>query len=76
MRKLVYRLLTFIPVAAVGYVLLIWLLGDAGWVRTANTTLGNSGHLCSRIKDIRNYHDVDLIFLGSSHSYRTFDTRM
>lgn len=76
MKKLVYRLLTFIPVAAVGYVLLIWLLGDAGWVRTANTTLGNSGHLCSRIKDIRNYHDVDLLFLGSSHSYRTFDTRM
>ena len=75
MRKLIYRLLCFIPIAMVGYILLLWALGDLGWVRTANTTMGNSGHLCSRIKDIRNYHDVDVLFLGSSHCYRTFDTR-
>jgi hypothetical protein len=75
MKKLIYRILTFVPVALAGYVLLLWLLGDWGWVRTAHTTLGNKGHLCSRIKDIRNYHDVDVLFLGSSHCYRTFDTR-
>ena len=75
MKKLLHRVLTFIPVALAGYILLLWWLGDMGWVRTANTTMGNTGHLCSRIKDIRNYHDVDILFLGSSHCYRTFDTR-
>ena len=75
MKKLFHRTLLFTPLALVGYVLLVWLLGDLGWVRTANTTMGNTGHLCSRIKDIRNYHDVDILFLGSSHCYRTFDTR-
>ena len=75
MKKLLYRIITFTPVALAVYVLLLWLLGDLGWVRTASTSMGNSGHLCSRIKDLRNYHDVDLLFLGSSHCYRTFDTR-
>jgi hypothetical protein len=68
-------MLCFVLVAVAGYTLLLWVFGDLGWVRTANTTMGSTGHLCSRIKDIRNYHDVDILFLGSSHSYRTFDTR-
>ena len=75
MKELLQRLLIFVPTALLGYTLLLWFLGDLGWVRTANTSMGNSGHLCSRIKDIRNYHDVDILFLGSSHCYRTFDTR-
>ena len=75
MKKLLHKMLCFVPVAAAGYILLLWLLGDCGWVRTANTTMGNSGHLCSRIKDVRNYDSIDLLFLGSSHCYRTFDTR-
>lgn len=75
MKKLLIRICVFVPLAAVGYVLLLFLLGDWGWVRTANTQLGAAGHLCSRAKDIRNYHDVDILFLGSSHCYRTFDTR-
>lgn len=75
MKKLLHRMLLFVPLATLGYVLLLWMAGDWGWVRTANTTMGNSGHVCSRIKDIRNYHDVDVLFLGSSHCYRTFDTR-
>jgi hypothetical protein len=29
----------------------------------------------SRIKDIPNYRDVDILFLGSSHTYRGFDPR-
>ena len=68
-------MLCFVPLAMAGYLLLLWVLGDLGWVRTANTTMGNTGHLNSRIKEIRNYRDVDVLFLGSSHCYRTFDTR-
>lgn len=75
MKKLLCRISTFVPLAAVGYLLLICLMGDLGWVRTGITTMGEAGHLNSRVKDIRHYHDVDILFLGSSHCYRTFDTR-
>lgn len=75
MHKFVRNSLLFLPVAVIGYLLLLALLGDLGWVRTAKTKMGNSGHICSRVKDIRNYHNVEVLFLGSSHAYRTFDTR-
>ena len=75
MHKFVRNSLLFLPVAVIGYLLLLALLGDLGWVRTAKTQMGNTGHICSRVKDIRNYHNVEVLFLGSSHAYRTFDTR-
>lgn len=75
MKKLIARLMTFLPIAAICYVAMIWVLGDWGWVRTGMMTMGDYGHLNTRVKDVRNYKDVDLLFLGSSHCYRTFDTR-
>ena len=65
----------FTLVALVGYLVLLCLFGDLGWVRTGRTVMGGSGQLNMRVKDVRNYHDVDVLFLGSSHCYRTFDTR-
>lgn len=62
-------------VAVVGYLLLLCLWGDLRWVRAGRTEMGGNGQLNLRVKDIRNYHDVDVLFLGSSHCYRTFDTR-
>ena len=29
-----------------------------------------------RFREIRDYKNIDLLFLGSSHSYRSFDTRL
>lgn len=36
----------------------------------------SGGHLYSRIQELPNYKDIDLLFLGSSHAYRGFDTRI
>jgi hypothetical protein len=30
----------------------------------------------SRLSEIKNYKDIDILFLGSSHTYRGFDTRI
>ena len=37
---------------------------------------GEFGFTVERFRDIENYGDIDILFLGSSHSYRTFDTRI
>lgn len=41
-----------------------------------NYMIGAHGHLHSRIAEIKNHRDVDILFLGSSHAYRGFDTRI
>lgn len=38
--------------------------------------LGAYGHLNRRVKDLRTYSDIDVLFLGSSHAYRGFDPRI
>ena len=41
-----------------------------------NFRIGSYGHMYSRLSEIKNYGDVDILFLGSSHAYRGFDTRI
>ncbi|GGE32292.1 hypothetical protein GCM10010832_10710 [Psychroflexus planctonicus] len=38
--------------------------------------MGAYGHLHSRIKEVNDFKNVDILFLGSSHTYRGFDTRI
>jgi hypothetical protein len=45
-------------------------------VKNLNYRIGSIGHLNSRIKDLESYRNVDILFLGSSHAYRGFDTRI
>lgn len=37
---------------------------------------GNYGHCYSRLEEVKKIKNVDILFLGSSHSYRGFDTRI
>ncbi|MBI0399333.1 hypothetical protein [Cyclobacterium marinum] len=41
-----------------------------------NYKIGANGHLYSRVSEIKNFKDVDILFLGSSHTYRGFDPRI
>lgn len=41
-----------------------------------NYKLGAYGHMYSRISEVKNFRDIDILFLGSSHAYRGFDTRI
>jgi len=38
--------------------------------------LGALGHMNTRLKEIKNFTDIDILFLGSSHAYRGFDPRV
>lgn len=54
--------------------LLVMLIG--GRYPNLNYRRGANGHLNSRLKEVKQVHDVDLLFLGSSHTYRSFDVRI
>ncbi len=41
-----------------------------------NYRVGSYGHTYSRLSEVENQEDVDILFLGSSHTYRGFDTRI
>lgn len=41
-----------------------------------NYRIGSYGHMYTRLKDLNNFDSVDILFLGSSHAYRGFDTRI
>lgn len=41
-----------------------------------NYRIGSHGHMYTRISELKNYGNVDILFLGSSHTYRGFDTRI
>lgn len=77
MKRFVRHIFLFLLAALPVYLLLLCLLGDLGCVRTASTRMGNPGHACTctRLRDLRSHHDIDVLFIGSSHAYRTFDTR-
>jgi len=44
--------------------------------KNLNYKLGDTGHMHTRLKEVKTQKDVDLLFLGSSLTYRGFDTRM
>ena len=38
--------------------------------------IGSAGQMFNRVNDIPNHHGSDVLFIGSSHTYRGFDTRL
>lgn len=83
MRGFVLKFLRFIPVAMVTYGLVIAVLSNTtepmlfnGQAFT-NVPLNrpNGGLSVLRFREAEDYGDVDVLFLGSSHCYRTFDTQ-
>lgn len=39
-------------------------------------TLGGNGHMFTRLSEVKERKNIDILFLGSSRSYRSFDTRI
>ena len=78
MKKFIKKILFFIPITIFIYILLICIWGDIS-PRILNSNLsglGPSGFMKNRIEDIKNYSNVDILFMGSSHAYRGFDPRI
>ena len=77
--KFIKRILLFIPLAAVGYIVLLCIWGQfvPGAIKSnLNYKIGGYGYLNRRLKEADTTKNVDILFLGSSHAYRGFDNRI
>lgn len=79
MRKFIAHTLLFMVFLSfiyVGSVFLFGRLASNECKPNIKYRLGAYGHFFSRLKEVKTKHNIDILFLGSSHAYRGFDTRI
>lgn len=79
MQRFFKTIIKFIPVAILLYIIMIILWGELAPMflqKNLNYKRGAYGHMYSRIEEARHTSGVDILFLGSSHTYRGFDPRV
>ncbi len=79
MKNFIKSILLFISFSIVVYLLLIIFWGNyipGEYKKNLNYEIGSNGHMYSRLQNIKDVNNVDILFLGSSHAYRGFDPRI
>lgn len=82
--KICVKLLFFISLFIVSYVLVLIVLCKWQYngkqflqqITNYNVYAGGTGQTLRRFRDIDNATNIDILFLGSSHTYRGFDPRI
>nr|QEO74378.1 hypothetical protein [uncultured bacterium] len=82
MRAIIVRLLLFTALVAITHVTLIGLAATvspslkATILKYSNVPVGfRRDHIALRFEELHKVRDIDVLFIGSSHSLRTFDPR-
>jgi len=79
MRSFIFKIIGFLAFSVIAYPVSIGLATafvPDSWLRNAMLPLAGNGHLLTRLREAERYGKVDMAFLGSSHAYRGFDTRL
>jgi hypothetical protein len=81
MKRFVGRSLLFLLFAACCYVFLLVGWQELGILKKTvrknmRYRIGEYGHTYSRMQELDTTKGIDLLFIGSSHAYRGFDTRL
>ncbi len=76
LKRFVRNIILFVPLAVLFTLLLIILLGGTKGLRNVTYHLGHEDHLYTKVHECLDVQDVDVLFFGSSHAYRTFDPRV
>lgn len=77
MKQFIKNIFLFVPFSLILYAVLICLWGNYAPLRLTknfNYRIAASGHMFTRLKEVKTVENVDILFLGSSHTYRGFDT--
>ncbi|MFQ3676285.1 MAG: hypothetical protein SNJ64_07080 [Endomicrobiia bacterium] len=79
MKKFIKSLAIFSIFSIFFYVILIIIWGNyfpSFLKQNLVYKIGAYGHLFSRLKEVKSTNTIDILFLGSSHTYRGFDSRI
>jgi len=79
MRLFVKKIFLFSVVFSVLYLffILLWGMFAPAYLRqNIRHHIGSPGHSFTRMKELKSMSNIDILFLGSSHTYRSFDTRI
>lgn len=80
MKNFFIKILAFTIFTSIFYVCLLFLWGSytpALFQPNLQYLLGGYGHTFTRLKEVKETkEDIDILFLGPSHTYRGFDTRI
>lgn len=76
MIRFVRNIALFFVYAILFVALLLWLLGGTRQLRNVTYTLGGNDFLYTKSHEAESIGPVDVLFIGSSHAYRTFDPRV
>jgi hypothetical protein len=79
MKKFIVKTIAFLIFTAVIYTLSLFIWeASVPLIFKPNISYnqGSYGHVHTRLSEVKTYTNVDILFLGSSHAYRGFDTRL
>lgn len=76
MKRFVLHIILFLPLALLFVVALLWALGGTGWLRNVTYSLGHDDRLLTKVREASSCRGADVLVVGSSHAYRTFDPRL
>lgn len=71
-KRFLIRILVFLVVYVILHILVVCVTGPY----VSYYRIETGGHTFSRMKEIPEYKNPDILFLGSSHAYRGFDPRI
>jgi len=77
--RYIKRVALFLAIALVLYpvYMVIWsLVLPIKQLENVRYPMGGGGHMHTRIAELKDHPPVDVVFLGSSHTYRSFDPRL
>lgn len=79
MKKFIAGIYVFLFCAIIIYVGALMLWGSflpADFNKNLNYRIGAAGYTYTRLHEVEDYSNVNVLFLGSSHAYRGFDPRV
>ena len=78
MKKFIKSITIFLVFSSAFYLLLVILVGSFlpnPFTKNLKYRIGSPGYMFTRLQEVSHINNVDILFLGSSHTYRSFDTR-
>ncbi|HMO32790.1 MAG TPA: hypothetical protein PKE63_03250 [Lacibacter sp.] len=79
MKNFILKVIIFLLFSSIFHIVAVSIWGryaPISFKPNISYRIGSYGHLFTRLSELKKYGEVDILFLGSSHAYRGFDTRI